>query len=574
MLRTVRPLIASLFFAVASLGLIAGCDDAVDTTGCSSNADCGGDRVCHQSACVAPSEVPCSTDDDCPTEAYRCLARRCIQRGTTDAGSDTGQTGDTDVDTGQTTDTSTPDTSGDVNFADTSDQTPPEVTGVVPAPGAIDVPLNQVITVEFSEPLDFVRVNDDTIELRDPSNREVPATVAYTRGDRAVTLTPTTLLQEATGYRVVVADTIRDESNNRMAQGFESRFYTVYDEPADYANLARRWAPVIYQEVAEPDGDGAFIDIPTRIDFDGNRDAADNAINAAQAQPAPAANVYYHVFETPDHTYLFYLLYYPVRDTGQARAEHDFAGAMFVIDKASDALMLVEGVKLGSTTEIPIGYKPDSSSASLRGGSVGDRSLTSFADSAMVDGTHYPMYVPSGEHAACNWATGGTGAHCQHPTEAFVGGSGVVLKPGDDAQRLDEAVDNGGQLEATYRLVPLASTFWAYRGSYGDGGLFDNPFAYDPTGTDRPEGYAASQPHQLPRTLQTDAAASFGRTPFGWLPSPGSSNDGQWLLDPAYILLNRYDLGDANAIDYCYNSFFGIDRRGDAQAGCETGTGN
>ena len=69
----------------------------------------------------------------------------------------------------------------DVVFENTvgPDTTPPTITARSPASGASGVATGANVTATFSEPMDPATINGTNIQLRDPSNALVPATVTY-----------------------------------------------------------------------------------------------------------------------------------------------------------------------------------------------------------------------------------------------------------------------------------------------------------------------------------------------------------------------------------------------------------
>jgi methionine-rich copper-binding protein CopC len=87
----------------------------------------------------------------------------------------------------------------------TIDQTVPSLLSTNPVYGATGVPLNQVITMNFSESLDPLFVNGGTFTLgrQNPGlDRQLPATVTRSADGTTVTITPTALLQPMVTYRV------------------------------------------------------------------------------------------------------------------------------------------------------------------------------------------------------------------------------------------------------------------------------------------------------------------------------------------------------------------------------------
>jgi hypothetical protein len=559
-----RTLVFSLFLCAAlALGTtLTACSES-GRAACGTSEDCPEGEICRDGACTIPSPTSCTTAADCPTGAYSCVNGICRQSDTSDVGSDT----DADQDTTEPSDAT--DTSEDVPDDTNGNDEAPTVVSVEPSDGSADVSVDTTVTVTFSEPMDLTTLNYLFIELEAPGNRVVAATVEAQDNNTVAVLTPEAALHPATQYDVVVSTSVKDQDGTQLEGDFTSSFTTAFSQPDSYEALAETYAPVIYQAMAEPNGRSPKIDVPTTLDFDGNADGSDNAVNARSGDDVPTANVYYSISETESYYFIHYILYYPARyDSSDSDwSEHDFAGAVFVVDKRNDALLLVEGVKLLDSDDLAIGYKPSSSPTSLLGGTIGnDVSLSSFPDNAIEDGTHYPMYVPSGFHSTCNWVDEGEATRCVHNSQEFPGGAsnGVVMRAGDTAQSFADATENTdtGFKELTYKLVPITGTLWPQRSETGENKLFESPFVYGPSGDSRPTGID-DQGFVLPRRVNANGTDTFGRTPFYWLPSPGADNNGQWMLDPAYVLQNRYELSDSVEVEYCFNPFFAIDRTGD-----------
>jgi hypothetical protein len=311
-------------------------------------------------------------------------------------------------------------------------------------------------------------------------------------------------------------------------------------------------------------------DIPVTVNFDGNFKARDNKSKSILGVNRPSAQVYYHVVESKTHYFITYALYYPSRydRNSDERNEHDFAGGVAVVERATNELVLFEGVKVDPGGHTAIGFKPATSEVSGTGSSFTPLESFDPAD-GIEDSTHYRMFVTSGIHETCSWANEGpniTPAICRHEAKEFPGGTmaGVVMRHGE-AQKFSDATTNAtsGFLNMNYGLVPFASSLWKRRSDVGSERIFEQVAAYEPIGSraDRPEG--AERPIVLPGKMVSDDALSFGFSPATWLESTGTNNAGQWLLDPAYMLLERYNFTGDYSTDYCVNLFLGIDRRGD-----------
>ena len=550
----------SLLGLVASAG--AGCGS--ESSRCGTSDDCVTGQVCEEGVCQNPSTA-CADEFDC-APGEQCLAGQCA-RPTPDA-EDVG-VAPTDTDDLSNPNNPTPDepdaSTPDVDY----DNVSPRLLSVTPPDGTADVAVDGSFTLTFDEPLEPTSVNFQSIQILDPSNALIAATPTYTAGETTVVLTPNAPLLPATGYRIRVTSSVRDPSYNPAVEA-ESRFYTGYEEPADLAELAATYAPTIYQSLGATSGPRVNIDIPTRVDFDGNAKARDNEANALRATWRSPASVYYSVIESQSHYFLTYVLYYPIRHdetplSGDGMYEHDFTGLTIVVDRATGEVLMAEGVKTQDTTDTALGYHPASSPV---GGTGAERYFAAFPDEGLEGGTHFPLFIPAGVHEACNWYIDGPTfpAVCRHGAEEFSDGptAGVILRPGA-AQTYDQAVDevvdaaSGRTIKAMeYELVPLAEMY-ARRVDVGQNLLWERDFTYSPIGGRL--SVANESPIKLPGNLMSDDAESLGKPPFAWLSLPGEGNPGQWLLDPAFILSTRYDFSDDYTMAYCYNLFLGIDLR-------------
>jgi RHS repeat-associated protein len=124
--------------------------------------------------------------------------------------------------------------SGDHTFTTTAapDTTPPTVTSFSPAAGATNVSANVNVAVTFSEAMDAATVNGATVELRDPSNTLVSATVSYNSASFTAILDPTAPLTVGVTYtaRVMGGGTdprIKDVAGNALAADVSWTFTTA-----------------------------------------------------------------------------------------------------------------------------------------------------------------------------------------------------------------------------------------------------------------------------------------------------------------------------------------------------------
>ena len=532
-----------------ALALVA-CSDSEKSV-CGTSTDCASDQTCEDGVCVTPSRVECSGDPDCET-GEQCVDRTCRPLPRFDM--DTPDIGVVDM---------TP----DVVEADMpiEDNVNPEVVSIVPANGTVDIALDTTITVTFSETMDLVTVNFQSLVLKNPAGQDVPATVTYDPDTKTATLTPTVALRNATAYRVSPTALLRDPSGNslRVVPSPDSTFVTTFGVPADHEALAQEFAPMLFQSIETPTGGQLNNDLPTRVNFDGNWIARDNKATARLASTAIKASLYYSVLESKTNYFIVYAAYYPMRKDKNASVlhEHDFTGIVMVIDKATKSLKVVEGLKVDDGTDTVIAYKPNTSDV----GNTGATALETYDVAGHVEG-RYPLLITSGSHEACNWLKAGptVPAICRHESGEFSEGpiDGVMMRPGA-AQTFAQAVENTTTniKEMEYELVPLGE-LWARRSFVGNELLWEKVSTYTPI-DGRTSMYDEVEPILWPNRLVSDDEISFGKPPFAWLKLASETNQGQWLFDPAYLLQVRYNFGTGFSADYCVNPYLDIDLRSD-----------
>ncbi|MBA2663802.1 MAG: Ig-like domain-containing protein [Bradymonadaceae bacterium] len=554
----------TVLLALAFVGHNTGCAEN-ENTACKVSTDCGSDQICRDAVCVQPSQAICDRDEHC-AGGYICVANKCARTQYADVAAE---------DTFTELDTTAPPIDVPAVEPDLGPDTDnPRVTAVSPANNATAVAANAVIEVTFNKSMNDFTINHLSFQLKDPDGREVTAaSVTYDEATKVATFRPALALRPASRYQIIVTQGARDTADNSLFQRYEFHFHTGYEEPAKHRILARLYAPVVYQGVREITGTGPHTDIPTLVDFDGDMQASNNRQSSRVATANIRANIYYHVIESETHYFLHYILYYATRTfTGPPSIhEHDMTGLVVVVDKANSKVVIVEGIKVEDTsTDTLMSFRPNSSP--VRSNSPALR-LDSFPDDGMENGNKYPLFVPSGIHAACNWYVPGSAVpvRCAHDAEAFLDGptKGVVLREGDVAQKYSDATlnEDSGLKEMTYKLAPFVDTFWLNRSDYSCG-IYELPFVYvpenNPNAAARPVGEAPGEPLYLPNRLCTNDEISFGKTPFRWVKS-GQASGGQWFLDPAYLMTTRFNFGEGNtfSLNYCHNIFFGVDRRDD-----------
>jgi hypothetical protein len=112
------------------------------------------------------------------------------------------------------------------------DDRDPAVESILPAEGAVAVPLATAITVEFSEPIASSRAQASWVELRKLGSGSVVASSRiWTHGDRTLVVTPAQPLQSFTSYQVKVNTGVVDLAGRHLALPVLSTFTTVDSQP-------------------------------------------------------------------------------------------------------------------------------------------------------------------------------------------------------------------------------------------------------------------------------------------------------------------------------------------------------
>ncbi|HMP81615.1 MAG TPA: DUF4082 domain-containing protein [Verrucomicrobiota bacterium] len=129
----------------------------------------------------------------------------------------------------------------DVVFVEelTQDTTPPQVSSVSPVNAASSVSLSSAVTVNFNEAMDSATININTIQLRDPLDTLVPASVSYNPSLLRATLVPDNPLDVGTTYTATVKggeSGVKDTSTNALTSDYTWTFTTT-DQTETAASL-------------------------------------------------------------------------------------------------------------------------------------------------------------------------------------------------------------------------------------------------------------------------------------------------------------------------------------------------
>ncbi len=103
-----------------------------------------------------------------------------------------------------------------------SSSTPPQVTGISPAAGQLQVPINAQIVVAFSEPVNAESLGNIVLSA---GGNTVPLTKTLSSGNQLLTMTPASGLLANTAYTLTV-NGVTDLSGNGMTAALNSGFTT------------------------------------------------------------------------------------------------------------------------------------------------------------------------------------------------------------------------------------------------------------------------------------------------------------------------------------------------------------
>jgi predicted CXXCH cytochrome family protein len=105
------------------------------------------------------------------------------------------------------------------------DFTAPTLVSVSPADGAQNVPVVEIVTLQFSEPLDDDTLREGGVTLQGPDGA-VTARLSLDDGGALVRLYPELWLDISTEYRVVVSSEVSDLAGNLLGRQYVSSFTT------------------------------------------------------------------------------------------------------------------------------------------------------------------------------------------------------------------------------------------------------------------------------------------------------------------------------------------------------------
>ena len=286
-------------------------------------------------------------------------------------------------------------------------------------------------------------------------------------------------------------------------------------EPAaGYADLARHYAPVIYQGAAS---DQDYI---TAADMDGDWIGNNNWEN--QPSGDLSAHVYSSVIESESHWFLFYSLYHPRDYTDEPCQEsngcheNDMESLQVVV--AKDGTSYGRPVALLTLAHSHIYLYPI-------GDAVKKGTLRLQVEAQFEDG-HPQVWVETYGHGIYGKAS------------ILVPGK-ITYRAGDRAEIPDDIHDD----DVRYELVSIYDSLWQHRAEIGTGKLFDRPFDY--------------RGHTLPASFDgADWGEDKANPPWAYNQDIGETLlRGDFFLDPAKALSAFATVQGELSHTYLFNPF-------------------
>ncbi len=136
------------------------------------------------------------------------------------------------------------------------DDADPQLIEILPASGAIAVPVEQVVRVRFSEPIDTAAFSSSWVELRRNGGSGVAVAGTFEDGGATVVLTPNQPLSSFTSYLVKVSTAVRDPAGRHLQQAIQTSFTTRDVAP-----------PVVVDLVPDPGAVQVPVEIQLAVTF-------------------------------------------------------------------------------------------------------------------------------------------------------------------------------------------------------------------------------------------------------------------------------------------------------------------
>jgi len=306
-----------------------------------------------------------------------------------------------------------------------------------------------------------------------------------------------------------------------------------------YRDLAEHYAPFLAQETwFQPKAD-----YPTRFDFDGDWNGADNwedmEVGTSQAY------IYYAAMETLTHWFLIYNVFHPRDYSDKCVAgschENDNEGLILTVAKDGGPFGRLQAMETLAHNNV---YSFTADRRVRNGVHDIDGRVDFYQDS------HPVVFVESGGHGIYGVAS--SHARYEAARDRFTAGTGVTFVYKGKAERPRHANDR----LVGYDLLPIYYQWWrkAAAGSWSEA-TFDDYFTYEPLGGRPLARYPSIGGAFLGRTNASNKAKPF----WGWHDNRTQKKHvlatGQWGLDPAYAASRDLRFPAPYSTDYVFNPY-------------------
>jgi hypothetical protein len=107
------------------------------------------------------------------------------------------------------------------------DVIPPQVISNSPTDGATKVPLTELITVTFNEPVKDEHKEDKFTVFRDDTNTQLKGSISVSDGGKHITFDPADDFEPDKKYRVMLSSDIQDYNGNTLGKTYQWSFKTM-----------------------------------------------------------------------------------------------------------------------------------------------------------------------------------------------------------------------------------------------------------------------------------------------------------------------------------------------------------
>ncbi|WNG15208.1 hypothetical protein [Cystobacter fuscus] len=295
------------------------------------------------------------------------------------------------------------------------------------------------------------------------------------------------------------------------------------------AALAKRWAPIHYQDVDVTGSHGinGKADYITRVDFDGDWSGTNNWDNAAsRALPAYA---YQSVVETSSHWYIVYTFFHP-RDwfdsIFDSEHENDGEGVLLIVERNGTEYGSLVGAVTVAHKDF-FSYTPDGSPLTS-----GAESIDGKLSTADFEGVQHPITAQEAKgHGLKAWP------------QYDINGDGVKYYP---SLTTAEEPSSASDPDVRYKLLDIYGSegLWTRR-SLSELFASDGTFRGDTSGGC---GYVAGQ-----------CGTNSANAPWGWDDgNDGAVARGEIATDPAKLAAIYFSPASRFSTTYTFNPFKGV----------------